>query len=803
MRDQSGRILAARLSAILVALLAVAVLAVPGVAQETERPTLTFGSLLDPSASGETERLLDAIQAEIGELVRRDYDVRFPDSKRRVSDWTTAGIRRELDALLADAEVDMVLVIGPVSTASLCCYDELPKPVFAPLGVDGEALGLPAKGDASGVRNLNYLSNPGASYRDLEMFVELADFDIVYVLTDPLIYEVLEGLYERNQEALKPLGITPVPMPVVDSAEQALRELPPTAQAVYFTPLLRMSLEQKRELIDGLNQRGIASMSLLGRNEVELGVLAGLRPPADFPRMARRIALNVQQALFGQDPGTFSISFERGDRLTINMETAREIGLYPTWRVLADAVLLNEDIPTANTLTLSDSVLNALAANPRIASARRSVAAGTQAVKEVRAGYLPQLDASVDASEVNEERAIFRAERNATAGATLSQVLWSDRLATSIRQQRDALQGTQQQLVQTELDVAAQAASAFLDVLRSENLERIERENLRRVEANLDLARIRVRIGYASSAEVYRWEVERANGKNGVIFAGRVVDAARARVNQLMLRPQEEPFVAQQPDIEGDPYLAVGNEELAAFYDNPWSFRIFRNFMVEDGLGSSPELRRLDAAISAQRRQLGQARRAFWSPTIGFQGDFDRVLTQSSSQSPAGFTFPEDEWTVGLSVALPLYTGGQRKATKYRTREELLALERDRDNLAQQIELRIRTSMFSIAASWNNIELSREAAVAAGKNFDLVTDSYAKGVVSIQDLLDAQNSALTAELGASNAVFDFLLDLIEVQRAAGRLEWFRSEENRDAWVQRIRDYFETVRQSGREPGGFE
>ena len=32
------------------------------------------------------------------------------------------------------------------------------------------------------------------------------------------------------------------------------------------------------------------------------------------------------QALFGNDPGDFSITFERTDRLVINMETARRIG---------------------------------------------------------------------------------------------------------------------------------------------------------------------------------------------------------------------------------------------------------------------------------------------------------------------------------------------------------------------------------------------------------------------------------------------------------------------------------------------
>ena len=70
-------------------------------------------------------------------------------------------------------------------------------------------------------------------------------------------------------------------------------------------------------------------------------------------------------------------------------------------------------------------------------------------------------------------------------------------------------------------------------------------------------------------------------------------------------------------------------------------------------------------------------------------------------------------------------------------------------------------------------------------------------------LLDAQNSALVAELNASNAVYDFLLDLVELQRSVGRLEWFKYEEDQQAWIGRIRDYFEEVRRSGEDVGGFE
>jgi outer membrane protein TolC len=772
-------------------------------AQQDTRPTLTFGSLLDPSTSRTTEDLLEQIERQIDELLRRDYKVLFPERVSRSSDWTADGIRHELDDLLADPQVDMLLVVGPYSTAALCCIDPLQKPVFAPLGVDADALGLPTDGDSSGVHNLNYLSSPGASFRDLEKFREIVGFDTVHVVSDPLIYQVLTRLYERNQRLFAPLGIDTVPVFAVSSADEVLEQIPRDAQAVYFTPLLRMNPTELQRLIDGLNERRLPTMSLLGRAEVQLGMLAGLRAPTDYPRMARRIALNIQQTLFGKDPSTFSITFERTDRLLINMDTARKIGLYPTWRVLTDAELLHEDIPTANRLSLSDAVLTALQANRQVLAARRVVDAGIQTVREVRSSYRPQIEARTEASSINDELAFFRAPRSWSAAANLSQLIWSDSLGTAIRVEKDTQRSREQQLVQTELDVAADAAGAFLNVLRAENLERIERDNLRRVETNLELARNRVKIGYASPGEVFRWEVERADGKNKVLIAGRTLDTARVRVNQLMYRPQEEPFVTEQPDIEGDPYLAVGGEELAPFYDNPWSFRVFRNFMVEDGLANSPELGRLDAAIRARQRLVGQAKRAYWSPTIGFEADYLGVLDQSAERSAAGFQFPDEQWSVGVAVKLPLYTGGGRRAVELRRNQELIGLERERENLSDQIELRVRSAMFAISASWTNISLSREAADASRKNLGLITDSYAKGVVSIQDLLDAQNSAVRTELNASNAVYNFLRDLVEVQRAAGRLEWFKSEENRDAWIERIRDYFAKVRRSGEDPGGFE
>ena len=42
-------------------------------------------------------------------------------------------------------------------------------------------------------------------------------------------------------------------------------------------------------------------------------------------RMARRIALNLQRILLGDDPGTLPVDIERTEVMTINMATARAI----------------------------------------------------------------------------------------------------------------------------------------------------------------------------------------------------------------------------------------------------------------------------------------------------------------------------------------------------------------------------------------------------------------------------------------------------------------------------------------------
>jgi outer membrane protein TolC len=448
--------------------------------------------------------------------------------------------------------------------------------------------------------------------------------------------------------------------------------------------------------------------------------------------------------------------------------------------------------------TLDQVAHEALRVNQDLKAGESELAAGEQDVREARSALLPQLSLEALGLVVDEDRAAGsfgqQAERTLSGALSFNQLLYSDAALGNVRIQDYLQSAREEEFEQLRLDVVLEATTAFLNVLRAQTLERIRRENLRLTEDNLRIAQRRQKLGVTGPSESYRWESQLADDRRQLLEASRQLDVARSILNRTLNRPVEERFRAEIPDLL-DPNLRTGRGSLEPYVNNPWTFEQFRDFMVREGLDASPELKGLDEAIAAQERALLSARRSYWSPTVALFGDLTNRLSRSGEGSdPAsaipGAALPDDtDWNVGVQLSLPLISGGARKADVRRGSENLAALRRARESTREKIELRIRASLFQIAASSPAIDLSAQAADAAQRNLDLVRDSYEQGVVSILDLLDAQNAALISDQVAANAVYDFLIDLMEAQRATVNFDFFLSAADRAAWFERLERFF--------------
>jgi outer membrane protein TolC len=518
----------------------------------------------------------------------------------------------------------------------------------------------------------------------------------------------------------------------------------------------------------------------------------------------------VQKILLGEKAESIPVAFSDESRLSINMATARSIGVSPPWELLNEADLVQErreDV--TRRVTLAGVVREAVDVNLDVAAGLRTVTAGREDVRGARANLLPHLKGSATALWIDEDRAAASfgqtAERMAMGALTVRQVLFSEPAWASWGIERRLQEGREGSFQALRLGIARDAALAYLNVLIASTRERIQKSNLRLTRENLDLARVRAAVGSAGPSEVYRWESELARRRSDVIAANAARNLAEIDLNRILHRPLEEHFLPEEAEIE-DEALLLKTAPPYRYITNRKNFKLLREYLTERAMTTSPELAALDAAIAAQERLLASRSRRYYAPTIALEGKVENIFDRGGAGSEGGVDaagvpedfswmgdlFPETpddlNWQVGVSATLPLFEGGSRCAAHAKAREDLARLRRERDSATEKIEQRLRSALHLSGSSFASIRLSREAADAAEKSLEVVQDSYGRGAASILDLLDSQNAALAAEEAAAIATYRFLADYMEVQRAVGQFDIFLGDEEKASLIEDLERY---------------
>ena len=96
---------------------------------------------------------------------------------------------------------------------------------------------------------------------------------------------------------------------------------------------------------------------------------------------------------------------------------------------------------------------------------------------------------------------------------------------------------------------------------------------------------------------------------------------------------------------------------------------------------------------------------------------------------PSPITTPEApdlSWQFRVQASLPLFTSGARGATRQQTGINLERLEVEQKATHLAVEQRIRAALELAASSYTAIALTRDAAQAADRNYDLVRDAYGR-----------------------------------------------------------------------------
>jgi len=755
-------------------------LAVPAVAQEH----VVVGIVVD----GPSDRFELQHQIYIDELLAltsSEFDVEI---RRFLGEWSKESIDAAISDAYADREVDLVLVTGFVANQIAAIRPEFPKPTFLPIIIDVGLVAGEVSVGRSGKTNLNFLTAYADFAGDLDTLARITPYKNLVLFIDTALSSAVLALRDAAYAASEARGINLLEVLHDGIDHRLMNRVPADTDAIFIAGLPRMPPADFALLVEAINAAGLPSYGFAGVADVETGLLVTDSEPRDVDRQARLNALNMQAVMLGGRAEDQLTTFETRERLTINMATARRIGLSPSFDVLNDSVLLNQDEEIYGQLFgLVDIAQTALDQNQDLQAETFGVQAGLEEIARARSNLLPQVGASAGYSLRRDSPIVSAglfAEKSTDAAISLDQLIYSDTASANLKIQKELQRTRKASLHEFELDVVLAATTSYYTVLNARSQLSVQENNLRISRANLELAKNRVKLGTSTSADVYRWQAEVARAQILVVNARAALSQSWDTLNRILHRPQGTQAALKDATFE-EPFV-MKRAEFEQMVRSAADFARFTRFYIDRALRQAPELEQLNALIAAKRRELSSQRRAYWLPEFSVGGRYTSNLGQSGlgAGPPAGEDL--NDWSVGVQATLPLFSGGLKKANVSRATFELRQLESLRASTEERVEEQIRNQLHAAQAAHAQIALAATAAEASGKNFDLVSDAYARGKVTVIELLDAQDTALAASAAAAESLYNFLITMMSVQRAAGEYDFLLASEAKDALAARMR-----------------
>lgn len=376
---------------------------------------------------------------------------------------------------------------------------------------------------------------------------------------------------------------------------------------------------------------------------------------------------------------------------------ARTLAAQTTQPVAANA------IPAGGRLTLADALALATRANESVELAKAGVLRARGQQFQARSASLPQLSANLNYQKTlqnqfeaiskkaapatpdtgssggesladNPLTKIFASPYTTTFSITGSQNLYSG--GRNKANSRAAVVGRQSAeigVVSASAQLTLDVTQAYYDAVLSDNLVAIAESALVQTERTLRATALGQQVGSTSEFELIRARVSRDNQRPQYLQARTSRDMSYIRLKQLLDVPIDQSFTlvddieqqegfaaaAQRTPAPVSQSLIVNPADLTA--TDPRVTQAVNTVVLASDTTtmSRSSVRQATAAVEIAEQQL-KATKAGRLPSIGLTSTYQR-LAYPSDGIPRSFGDFFPNWTAGIGVSFPFFTGGRVK----------------------------------------------------------------------------------------------------------------------------------------------
>jgi len=759
-----------------------------GRAQQQEDFTVAIlGDKLIP----ETDQILVQLKDEIKSVVGQSANVVFKDSFVLLNDLNLEKAKSNYERMVQSEDVDLILSFGSVNNFVIAKNKTFPKPTILFGVINDDFITFPEGQLSSNITNLTYILTPQSYKRDLLQFKEIFPFKKIGIIVDEYLTEIYP-VKNTLDEIFKTIEAEYILIPInqANDIDGKLESL----DAVYLSGGLFFNKDEQIRLVNKINEKKLPSFTSINEHLSDYGVLLTSQPINNLDQFFRRIALNIESAVHGDNLAQLPIYMDLQAKLSLNIETAFQINFPLKYSFLLRTNIVGNanQISFQKQYTLDEVFQQVLNQNLSLKAEQKNIDLANQEVKLSKSEYLPDLSTSLSGTHLDPELAKVsngsNPEYSTSGNITFEQLIFSEQASANIKIQKELKEASKETYNSKEKDAILNAGTAYYSALIAKANFLINDENLRVTRQNYEIAQQKYDAGQTGKSDVLRWKSELAMATQNIVNSYTQLNQSFNELNEILNNP-----IGLKIDVLNADFKNHNDKNDFKFFnmlDDPFLRDKFTHLVEERAIENAHELKSLQHNISASKRSAMLYQRSKFLPTIGLQGQYNHTFSRDGEGStyPTGFLgAPDGYYNVGVQVSLPIFQKNQRNINRQKSFIQRDQLNIQKDQTIVSIKRNVNDIILSIVSQFSNIELSKVSTDAAKESLELMQVSYSNGAIGITSLIDSQQAYFQAQQQQANANYNFQLSILQLERIMSYFFTLHTEEENQVFINQVKE----------------
>jgi len=305
-------------------------------------------------------------------------------------------------------------------------------------------------------------------------------------------------------------------------------------------------------------------------------------------------------------------------------------------------------------------------------------------------------------------------------------------------------EAAEHQLDRTAQEIVFRVVDSYDRILLATKQLEVAEQSLKTSQSIMDRSQARFDSGLVVESDLLTAKVRMAARQEDLIQATNNLELTRATLNTAMGVPVDSLF--QPADALAERALPVPVLQE----------------VEKQALANRPDLKRVQSEEAAQRQSVAIAKSSFGPRVNAFAGwEADNPTFVAGGGG--------NNWLGGVEVQFDLFQGGAKRAELSRERaleERATAMKKA---ASDEVRLEVRRAYYNLDSARQEVEVTRAAITQAQESLRINQNRYDSGLITITDLLGAEEATRRSQTDYWEAVYRFHTSYADLELASGTL----------------------------------